>query len=87
MDRPEQEDEQGLREVAGERRSLHVRSDESPDDEETSTLLRLFGQFQKGTSRKSTFTIFYSWGPSGQTAPRFLARRIEGNTASSGAAY
>jgi len=45
MDRPEQEDEQGLREVAAERRSLHLHSDESPDDEETSTLLRLFGQF------------------------------------------
>src|SRR5215212_3415223 len=45
MDRQEQEDEQGLRKVAGERRSLHLRSDESPDDEETSTLMRLFGRF------------------------------------------
>src|SRR3712207_6413827 len=52
LDRPEQEDEQGLRATAGDRRSLHLHGDESPDGEEISTLMRLFGQFHK--DRKST---------------------------------
>ena len=42
----EQEREQGSREAAGERRSLHLRGDESSDGKEISTLMRLFGQFQ-----------------------------------------
>src|SRR5215208_1996346 len=43
---PEQEAEQRLREAAGERRSFHLRSHESPDGEEIGTLMRVFRQFQ-----------------------------------------
>jgi hypothetical protein len=42
---PEQEDEQRLRKAAGEWRSLHLRSDESPDGEEIGSPMRLFRQF------------------------------------------
>jgi hypothetical protein len=45
LDRPEQKDEQRLRAAAGERRSLYLCSDESPDGEEIGSLVRLFGQF------------------------------------------
>jgi hypothetical protein len=51
----EQEAEQGLREAAGEWRSFHLRGDESSDGEEISTLMRLFGQFQKQSSKKFSF--------------------------------
>ncbi len=52
LDRPEQEDEQRLRKTAGDRRSLHLRGDESPDGEEIGPLMRLFGQFRKKNSPK-----------------------------------
>src|SRR5829696_1074300 len=56
---PEQEDEQRLREAAGERRSLHLRSDESPDGEEIGPLMRVLRQFRIRILRSSTsdFTI------------------------------
>ena len=41
----EQEDEQRLREAAGDRRSLHLRGDEPPDGEEIGSLMRVFRQF------------------------------------------
>ena len=41
MDRPEQEDEQRLRAGAGERRSLHLRGDESPYGEEIGPIVRI----------------------------------------------
>ncbi len=44
----EQEDEQRLRKAAGEWRSLHLRSYESPDGEEIGSLMRLFRQFLDG---------------------------------------
>ena len=40
-----QEDEQGLREAAGERGSLHLRCHEPPDGEEIGPFMRLFRQF------------------------------------------
>ena len=49
----EQEAEQGLREATGERRSLHLHSDEPPYGQEIGTLVRLFGQFQYGVLRSS----------------------------------
>ena len=49
----EQEDEQGLREVAGERRSLHLRGYEPPDGEEIGPLMRVFRQFHNGVLRSS----------------------------------
>jgi hypothetical protein len=52
MNRPEQEDEQGLREAARDWRSLHLRADESPNGEEIGPLMKLFGRFQKVNSRK-----------------------------------
>ena len=45
MDRLDQEDEQRLREVAGIQRSLHLRGDVSPYNEEIGVLVRLFGRF------------------------------------------
>ncbi len=42
---PEPEDEQRLREAAGKRRSLYLRSHEPPDGEEIGSLMRLFRQF------------------------------------------
>src|SRR5918997_131526 len=42
----EQEDEQGLRAAAGERRGLHLRGDEPPDGEAFGSLMRLFRRFQ-----------------------------------------
>jgi hypothetical protein len=42
----EQADEQRLREAAGERRSLHLRGDESPDGQAFGSLMRLSRQFQ-----------------------------------------
>src|SRR5215216_8045087 len=50
---PEQEAEQRLREAAGERRSFHLRSHESPDGEEIGTLMRVFRQFLYGVLRSS----------------------------------
>jgi len=44
----EQEAEQGLREAAGERRSLHLRGDESSDGEEIGPPMRVFRQFHNG---------------------------------------
>src|SRR5215213_5280483 len=49
---PEQEAEQRLREAAGERRSFHLRSHESPDGEEIGTLMRVFRQFQHEVLRR-----------------------------------
>jgi hypothetical protein len=46
---PEQEDEQRLREAAGKRRSLYLRSYEPPDGEEIGSLMRLFRQFLVST--------------------------------------
>jgi hypothetical protein len=43
---PEQEAEQGLREATGERRSLHLHSDEPNYGQEIGTLVMLFGRFQ-----------------------------------------
>ena len=45
MNRPEQEDEQGLREAAGELGSDHLRGHEPPDGEEIGPLMRVFRQF------------------------------------------
>src|SRR5918993_1120705 len=42
LDRPEQEDEQGLREAVCERRSVRVRCHESPHAEAVGSLMRLF---------------------------------------------
>jgi transposase len=53
LDGPEQEDEQGLRKANRDKRGVHLRGDESPDGEEIGPLVRVFGQFQKGCSRKS----------------------------------
>jgi hypothetical protein len=47
----EQEAEQGLREAAGKRRSLYLRSYEPPDGQEIGSLMRLFGQFQHEVRR------------------------------------
>src|SRR5215213_6022382 len=55
LDRPEQEDEQGLRTSTGERRSLHLRGDESPHAQAFGSLMRLFGQSQKKNSQKLNF--------------------------------
>jgi hypothetical protein len=41
----------------------------------------------KRHKKKSTSTILYGLGLSGHTAPWFLARRMQANSASSGAAY
>src|SRR5215207_4105756 len=49
----EQEAEQGLREAAGERRSLHLRGDESLDGEAFGSLMKLFRQFQGEVRRTS----------------------------------
>ena len=43
--RTEQEDEQGLREAAGELGSLHLRGDEPSYGEEIGSLMRVFRQF------------------------------------------
>src|SRR5215207_3653608 len=43
---PEQEDEQGLREAAGDGRSPNLRGDEPPDGEEIGPPMRVFRQFQ-----------------------------------------
>ena len=48
----EQEDEQRLREAAGERRSFHLRGDESLDGEEIGSLMRVFRQFLARSSTK-----------------------------------
>jgi hypothetical protein len=48
---PEQQDEQRLREAAGERRSVHLRCYEPPDGEEIGSFMRLFGQFQSEVRR------------------------------------
>src|SRR5215213_3975260 len=48
MDRPEQEDEQGLREVMCERRSVRVRCHDSPHDEAARPCLRTFHTASEG---------------------------------------
>jgi hypothetical protein len=48
----EQEDEQGLRTIVCHRRSVHLRGDESLDGAALGSLMKLFGQFHKGRSRK-----------------------------------
>jgi hypothetical protein len=50
---PEQEDEQGLRKAAGERRGFHLRGDEPPHGEAFGSLMRLFRQFPNGVLRSS----------------------------------
>src|SRR5215217_1227001 len=50
----EQEDEQRLRAAAGERRSLHLRGDESPDGQAFGSLMRLFRQFQDEVQLRRT---------------------------------
>ena len=49
---PEPQDEQGLREVVCHWGGVHLCGDESIDGEALSSLMRLFGQFQRGSSRK-----------------------------------
>src|SRR5215212_561267 len=44
LDRPQQEDEQRLREIARDQRSVHLRSDEPSDGEAFGSLMRLFGR-------------------------------------------
>ena len=53
----EQEDEQRLREAAGERGSLHLRGDEPPDGEAIGSLMRLFRQFQREVRRINLTTF------------------------------
>jgi hypothetical protein len=45
-------DEQGLRATTGDRRSLHLRGDESLDAQAFGSLMRLFGQSRKRSSQK-----------------------------------
>ena len=45
LDRPEQEDEQGLRKANRDERGVYLRSDESPNGEAVGPLMRLFGRF------------------------------------------
>ena len=49
----EQEDEQRLRAAAGDRRSPHLRGDESSYGEAFGSLMRLFRQFLDGVLRSS----------------------------------
>ena len=46
---PEQEDEQRLREAAGELGGVHLRGDDAPDGEAVGPLVRLFGRFLSWT--------------------------------------
>ena len=52
MVEPEQADEQGLREAVLDQRVFRICSDDSTYGEAVSLRLGLFGQFQKGSSRK-----------------------------------
>jgi hypothetical protein len=56
--RPEQEDEQGLREALCERRSVHLRGHDPFDGEAPGPCLRISKQFQKVYSAKFAFTEF-----------------------------
>src|SRR5215208_2039097 len=49
VDRPQQEDEQRLREIARDQRSVHLRSDEPSDGEAFGSLMRLFGRSLRET--------------------------------------
>src|SRR5215208_5341474 len=55
MDRPEQEDEQGLREVMCERRSVRVRCHDSPHDEAARPCLRTFHTASEGEFSEVSF--------------------------------
>src|SRR5215211_1818260 len=48
LDRPQQTDEQGLRETHRDERGLHLRGDEPPNGEEIGSLMRIFGRFLEG---------------------------------------
>ena len=52
LNRPEQEDEQRLREVDPDERGVHLRSDEPSDGREIGPLVRLFRRSQKERSPK-----------------------------------
>src|SRR5215204_2822821 len=65
----EQEDEQRLREAAGDRRSLHLRGDESPDGQAFGSLMRLFRQFLNGVLRSSSAGLPYQASTRSQSPP------------------
>ena len=53
-----QEAKQRLRAAAGERRRVHLRSDESSDGKAFGSLMRLFGRSRKGNSANFVLTAF-----------------------------
>jgi hypothetical protein len=85
LDRPQQEDEQGLRAATGDRRSIHLRGDEPPDAQALGTLMRLFGQSRKQSSPNFRFTEFSEvWrredGPKANRRPFFMPRSQPSST-------
>src|SRR5215218_8365778 len=61
LDRPEQEDEQGLREAMCERRSVRICCHESPHDEATDPHVRPFHTVSLGTSVNKTKVLEKEW--------------------------
>src|SRR3712207_2464798 len=79
LDRPEQEDEQGLREALCERRSVRVRCHESPHDEALSSRLRPFHTVSLGTSLNKDIAQslwYYSLQFSGEARYMFRKRFV-----------
>ncbi len=61
----EQTDEQGLREVVCERRSVRVHGYDPADGEEVGPCLRISKQFRKENFRKFRYEILHNSGPMG----------------------